>query len=216
MFPEPRPESLITVPCCSKCNSAFSKDDEHFRDVLCFREELSENPLVQQLNRSFIQRVDRPKSQGYFKYLQDRMGEADVETASGIYLGKMPTFYEDLGRINRVLERITKGLYRYCFGSVLMEGFDAEAYSEEYYLSLNPEHRQVFESMFHRQLVSEKWFVVVPDGFAYRYFKLTTNPAYSLWELRFYTKYFAFAVTLRTEEKGSKNEPIRYRPFVMV
>jgi hypothetical protein len=204
------------VPYCSHCNSAFSKDDEHFRDVLCLREELSDNPLVQQLNQSFLQRVDRPESQGYFNYLHNRMGEANIKTTSGIHLSKMPTYYEDLGRINCVLERITKGLYRYCLGNVLMDGFDAEAYPEEYYLSLNSEHRQIFENIFHKQLVNEEWFVVVPNGFSYKYYKLIKNPAYTLWQFLFYKKYFAFAITLKTEEKGNKNEPIKYRPFIMI
>jgi hypothetical protein len=34
-FPEPRPSNLITVPCCARCNHAFSKDDEAVRTWLC-------------------------------------------------------------------------------------------------------------------------------------------------------------------------------------
>src|SRR5437016_4846066 len=31
LFPRPRPSSLVTVPCCEKCNNRFSKHDEYFR-----------------------------------------------------------------------------------------------------------------------------------------------------------------------------------------
>jgi hypothetical protein len=70
------------------------------------------------------------------------MGEATVTTASGIYLGRKATFNVDFGRIKRVLERITKGLYCHCFGNKLIEGFDANAYPQEYFTSLEPEPKQ--------------------------------------------------------------------------
>lgn len=33
-FPPPRPSNLITVPCCQRCNVAYSVDDDYFRLVL--------------------------------------------------------------------------------------------------------------------------------------------------------------------------------------
>jgi hypothetical protein len=31
LFPEPRPNNLITVPCCRSCNQSYSLDDEAMR-----------------------------------------------------------------------------------------------------------------------------------------------------------------------------------------
>ena len=214
MFPKPRPASLITVPCCSNCNSSFSKDDEHLRDVLSFREELSDNPFVKQLNRSIPRRFDRSQSQGYFNYLHARMGEETVKTTSGIYLGRKATFNIDLTRIERVLERITKGLYCHCFGNKLMEGFDADVYTQEYFLSLKPEDEEGFRFIFQNNLANEQWFVVVPNGFEYKY-KALPNPAYTVWIFRFYSKYSGFAITLKEKERQNKNEPITYRPCII-
>ena len=37
IFPKPRPSGLITVRSCKKCNCGSSRDDEHFRMMLCLR-----------------------------------------------------------------------------------------------------------------------------------------------------------------------------------
>jgi len=103
MFPKPRPAALITVPSCSSCNSSFSKDDEYLRDVLSFREELSDNPFVKQLNKTVPRRFARSQSQGYFNYLHACIGEETVKTKSGIYWGSKTTFDVDILRIERVL-----------------------------------------------------------------------------------------------------------------
>jgi len=216
MLPKPRSASLITVPSCSICNSSFSKDDEYLRDFLSFREELSDNPFVKELNKTVPRRFDRPESQGYFNYLHARMGEENVKTTSGIYLGIKATFLVDLSRINRVLERMVRGLYRHCFGKKLTAGLDAEVYPQEYFLSLEPQHKENFRAIFQNKLANEQWSVVVPDGFDYKY-KALPNPAHTVWMFRFYSKYYGFGITLKEEEKKAQNkdETITFRPFIM-
>jgi hypothetical protein len=216
LFPKPRPSSLITVPTCSSCNNSYSKDDEYLRDVLSFREELSDNPFITQLNKAIPRRFDPSRSEGYFKYIHGRMGEESVKTKSGIYLGVKTTFYEDLSRIQRVLERVTKGLYRHCTGNKLAEGFDALVYTQEYFLSLEQEPEKNFRYIFQNSLADQEWVTVVPSGFDYK-FKALANPGYTLWMLRFYLKYYGFAVTLKEAEKEQQkgNKPVTYRPCIM-
>ena len=217
LFPKPRPGSLITVPSCFACNSSFSKDDEHLRDVLSFREELSDNPFVEKQIESIFRGFDRSQSQGYLNYLHSRMGEEAVRTTSGIYLGLKATFNVDLTRIERVLRRITKGLYRHCFRNKLMEGCEAHVYTLEYFLSLEPEHDRIFRSIFQNNLANEEWFVVVPNGFEYKQ-KALQNPATTVWMFRFYSKYYGFAITLKEEDQGTqeKSKPITYRRYIMM
>jgi hypothetical protein len=215
MFPRPRPSTLITVPCCTDCNSSFSIDDEHFRDVLTFREELYNNSFVKKLIDSFPKRLARPQAEGYFNYLYERMGEETVKTTSGIYLGRKATFTANLKRVHRVIERITRGLYFYCFGNKLMEGFDPQAYTQEYFLDLDPEHQSTFRSIFQSNMANEQWIVVVPNGFEFKY-KATNNPAYTVWMFRFYSKYYGFAVTLKQEERKQGYESKTYPPFIMI
>lgn len=186
LFPKPRPSSLITVPSCSSCNKSYSKDDEYLRDVLSFREELSDNPFIKQLNKAIPRRFDPSRAEGYFKYIHRRMGEEAVKTRAGIYLGVKATFNEDLSRIQRVLERMAKGLYRHCIGNKLMDGFDALVYTQEYFLSLEQEHEKNFRCIFQNNLADQEWLTVVPDSFDYK-FKVLAKPGYTLWMLRFYS-----------------------------
>ena len=98
----------------------------------------------------------------------------------------------------------------------MTEGFDALVYTQEYFLSLEPHNEENFRSIFQSSLANEKWFVVVPTGFDYKY-RTLPNPAYTVWMFCFYSKYYGFAITLKQEEKEAqnKNEPITYRPCIM-
>jgi hypothetical protein len=97
-----------------------------------------------------------------------------------------------------------------------MEGFDAQAYTQEYFLSLRPEYEENFRSIFQSNLANQEWFEMLPNGFEYK-FKALANPAYTVWMFRFYSKYYGFAITLKEGEKErqNKNEPITYRPCII-
>jgi hypothetical protein len=57
-FPTPRPDNLLTVPCCESCNKIYGKDDERARNLLTSLEATEHHEgIIKQLagkrNRSF-------------------------------------------------------------------------------------------------------------------------------------------------------------------
>lgn len=40
-FPDPKPDNLITVPCCTKCNNSYAADEEAFRLFISVAEGVS-------------------------------------------------------------------------------------------------------------------------------------------------------------------------------
>jgi hypothetical protein len=196
MFPKPTPAlmPLVTVPCCQVCNLSFCKDDEYLRDVITFRDELSDNPLVKQLNETVSKRFARTEAQGYFNSMHKSFGEEPIYTIDGIYLETKVTFDYDRSRIHKALERIVRGLYRIQTGIKLSDGFDVQVYTPEDSLSLKEEISSVIQT-----LPNKERFVVVPNGFNYIYYCLPSYPVYTGWKLCFYLKYDVFAITRKTK-----------------
>jgi hypothetical protein len=106
-FPEPRPSNLITVPCCSRCNNSFSKDDEAVRTWLCAiigstpaGEWILQNKVVPGImTRSPAFREGFLSSMKDTKLLTEEDGLIDVVS-----------FTFDYDRVERFVVRITKGL----------------------------------------------------------------------------------------------------------
>jgi hypothetical protein len=193
MFPKPLPASLITVPCCKSCNSSFCKDDEYARDVITFREELSDNPLVMQLNKTVSKRFARTETQRYFDNMYTSFGEETLYTNNGIYLETKITFDYDRSRVENVLKRTVRGLYRHIRNGIkLSDEFDVQVYRHEDLLSLEDEYVSIFNI-----LTNKKSNIIISNGFEYTYHSLSSKPKYTVWKLCFYSKYDEFAITCR-------------------
>jgi hypothetical protein len=100
LFPEPRPSNLITVPSCRECNQSFMLDDEYFRLVIAD----ASNPKVSPENFDHL-----------LKAKQKLLGPKKFRSAKGLLLNRMDRsnglLAVDRHRVERVLERIVRGLF---------------------------------------------------------------------------------------------------------
>lgn len=101
-FPDPKPDNLITVPCCRKCNGSYSMDDEAFRAWIVAPENLSaaghwirENKVYQNTFKN------RPK---LVENIKLHMGEIEIDGK------KVDVLNFPADRANRFLIRLTKAL----------------------------------------------------------------------------------------------------------
>ena len=111
LFPEPRPSNMLTVPCCKKCNESFSKDDEYFRTVLVSHASVSSDPNVQAVNEKLLRSMRRPEAAAMASAIRKSLHVVDVTSRGGIYLGRSPAMMVNAGRINRITDRIARGLF---------------------------------------------------------------------------------------------------------
>src|SRR5258706_567449 len=51
---------LIEVPACFECNNGFAKDDEYFRTMLVFREDVREHPAAADAVQAAFRMLGRP------------------------------------------------------------------------------------------------------------------------------------------------------------
>lgn len=101
-FPDPKPDNLITVPCCAKCNSSYAKDDEAFRLFVSVAEGVSPAGAWIQENKALKGTLER--SPKLVEHIKSSMG---TQVRDGILVDTLSLPFE---RGNRFLVKLTKGL----------------------------------------------------------------------------------------------------------
>ena len=106
----PRPTQTRTVPSHKACNSAFSDDNEYFRDTLVFEEGAGKHPEVQKLRKGQIARKFEHRFASIEKVLNGSR-IVPIQTSSGLVVGSGPAFRLDRDRVDRVLHNVMKGIF---------------------------------------------------------------------------------------------------------
>jgi hypothetical protein len=108
-FPKPRPNDLITVPSCVRCNGGSSEDEEYFLNViLCDFRAITPAALAVRKGR-FDKRTPRRLKMAERILQNVRMD--DWRSGDGTILGRGPILKTERERLERVFEKITRGLY---------------------------------------------------------------------------------------------------------
>jgi hypothetical protein len=110
IFEEPRPSNLISVPCCEQCRQGQHDDDEFFRLFVCGLFHRNE-PAARLWTRKVVPRT--LKRGGRIAEMIDdlrRTATPIVITRSG-KPAEVTKFAVSQDAINRVILRITRGLY---------------------------------------------------------------------------------------------------------
>lgn len=185
LFPTPRPSNLIAVPSCLPCNRGASLDDEYFKLVVLLKEDAYDHPAVQQLLPSAYRSLTKPKKFKFAQAFYRSIEEIDVKTSAGLYLGKRPTYKVELFRLDRVAERVAKGLFYHEWKTRLPDSHKMIAYSETGLENIGTETknklRRISGPLFS---VPEK--VIGPDVFSYRFGRDESNIDCSFWLLSFF------------------------------
>ena len=117
LFPEPRPNNLITTEACRKCNEGFSKDDALFAVWLSASLARSNAGAWVWENKALMSILKRSPALAT-QFISDS-DKADVLTVAG--LAEVDILRIPQARLERVLVRSAKGLLR-----VLDPSFDYE------------------------------------------------------------------------------------------
>ena len=151
---------LITVPSCNECNAGFQKDEDFFRQfyvsMLMERSPEAKKLMDGEVSRS----ITRTPALGHQMFSQMKL--VDAYTKSGLYKGKM-TMYTisntDKLRINKVVNKIIKGLFFHEFGLVLPEDWVVKI------IWITPKVEE--ELNLDEMAKTPKWNVIKEDTFAY-------------------------------------------------
>lgn len=112
-------KNLITVPSCSACNKSFQKDEDFFRQFYVSML-MDRSPQAKELMENEISRsITRAPALGHQMFSQMELVD---HYKAGIYLGQKTAYKVsdlDRERINRVVNKIVKGLFFHEFEQTL-------------------------------------------------------------------------------------------------
>lgn len=187
IFLKPRPNDLITVPACRKCNSGNSKHDEEFRVFLSFQIGI-ENKATKKLWKDgalpTLDHNDRLRN-----FLIENSREIDLHTPAGIFLGKRHAVAVPMRGHNAVLRRTVRGLYFHHFGTIL---------GSHVSLRVVPIDNVPNEM---GSIIAQMEFASIANGtFCYRYCKDAESPLRSMWLLMFYQSYLVLVETRQNSQ----------------
>jgi len=174
IYVQTEPDDLITVPACRSCNNGTKLDDEYFR--LCVMTGGSNNAEVEQhiFDKLMPSLRRNPKLLAMF---MKGARTVDITTPSGIVIGQRHAFDFDRKRLQRIVEKIVKGLYWRNKGKRLGD----ECYVRDFVLT-----NQGDFGLPAFDFKSAKWEEVAGGDFRYQFIQVPQDDCLTGWSLEFY------------------------------
>ena len=185
LFPEPRPNNLITVPACANCNLSFAKDDEYFRTIISTLDVSESHPEAKKIwTVKVLASFLRPEGSGFRDLIRDSLIEVDHYSKGGILLGKRIAYRILMPRINRVIDRIIRGLYWSETKNILPASTGTNILMDPDIGDIEKKTNK--EIAFIEFLANLQETIIGNDIFSFRYHLFNDTPFASIWILIFY------------------------------
>jgi len=128
---KPYPTDIVKVPSCRSCNVGASLDDEYFKTIMVLKDGAGSHPEAVGIRDSVFRGFQMHQKLGFARSIVHGIRLVDVRTMAGLYLRPQAAFDVNLGRVDRVVARITRGLFWYHKRDRLPDQFDVAVCSEE-------------------------------------------------------------------------------------
>jgi len=178
----------IKAPACYDCNNKrYSRDEEYFLVAILAQATATSPTANRVLDRlAADHRSGRRRRIGLAVSLLEKVRPVEGHSPGGIYMGTGPGLEFDTDRVNRVLEKIVRGLFFHRFQRALPP--DARVVVE-----MKPEPEHLRSPLVAAALAQSPSFL--GDVFMHRVYTLPENPNCTSWALGFYDAVLAIAMT---------------------
>jgi hypothetical protein len=196
LWNKPRPSDLITVPSCSFCNSGASRDDEYFKSMMIFKDKAGSHAEAVAVRPSVFRGLEMPKKIGFARSLIKGIRPIRVQTPAGLHLGRRFVFDVDLSRLDRVVDRITRGLYWHHLRSRIPEEFEVAVFSEDGMRALGAPEIEWIQKDIVTPVLNSPLHSIGRGVMRYWYASASDKPDSSVWIYEFYddVKFVALVV----------------------
>jgi hypothetical protein len=176
------------VKSCRSCQRETFKDDEYFRNTIVLREDVYDHPAVKALLPTVWRSLSNSKARGLRQSFSKSVRMVNVVTPTGIYVESKPAMDVDLARLNRVASRILRGLFFKVTGSVLPDGYVAQAYQSSGFCPADPDVTAQFLAEIQNVIRRPQTISLGGNVFDCWRGHVEANPHISLWVMVFYKK----------------------------
>lgn len=195
LFPKPRPSNLVTVRSCDNCNCGAKKDDEYFRDILVFREDVGETEAGAKLWETVKRSLRRPEARRFRSSLAESMFDDFAESPGRVTVGTAAKIEFDADRMKRVLERTVKGLYFKHLGNPMPASDKLVVYFEQHF-DMFPDAVSEMLGEIVTYVTMQPRHTIGDDIFEYCYAPVADHPSSSAWAMRFYSSVYFLAINV--------------------
>jgi hypothetical protein len=198
LFGKPLPKNLITVPCCLDCNGKASRDDEYLRSVFALHGGLSNDPDVDKIRPAFERSLTNPQKVGFALALLGTVRDVYLRAPSGLYLGKGKAFSPDLSRLDKIMQRIAKGIFYHEMKTRLPDSYAIHIYPVSGLISIKDKRIKDINNVLLPQLIASGVKIIGEGVFAYAHVHESADKNVSMWLLVFYrtVSFYAFTVQI--------------------
>lgn len=194
---------LIKVPACVRCNVSFSKDDEYFRLALALRDDVYGHPDVKAIIPTIMRSLGKPEKIGFRVAFLGGLSQVHPRTLGGLILPKRGVYTVDPARLERVTQRITKGLYYHHRGHRLPVTHEAFAFSPPTLADMSQETYQMLKRTLLDPVGPEPNRTIGRQVFSYKFRFAEDDPDSSIWLYLFYGRIPFIGMTLRNDQVQS-------------
>ncbi len=195
-LPKVAQRDLVCVPACRTCNGNASKDDEYLCLILTLSREAGEHPVALRARESVLSALSNARKAGFRKAFSGSLRFVDQWTRSGILLGTEVGYKVDYVRVNRVMERIIRGLFFHETRTILPQDISVKI------VHFHPPAIRSEETVHRVAAITQQ---VLNDGqsrfigdsaFLYAFYTFDpAHPHHMAWVLAFYERLVFLAVT---------------------
>lgn len=177
----------VKVPSCRTCNGSMSADEEYFRSRLIPNVDIADSPEAREVMGTLLRSLGRPDHVGMARGFLKSVFMMPVHTPGGLYLGHARAYRPDEERMNRVLEKVVKGLFFDEMQRPLSPDFSVRVVWP-YMLEKNPqdEHIAKARALVHKLVAGPRRRFGNVFGYAAAA-PVREKPDHTVWLLMFYT-----------------------------
>ncbi len=193
---KPRPSDLIVVPSCELCNGGASKDDEYFKTMMVLKDRAGSHPEAVAIRESVFRGLTKPKKTGFTRRIMGSIRRLALRTPAGLHVGKVQGIDVDLARLDRVVIRVTRGLYWHHYGHVrLPNDHEVTVWSEDGLKGIKPSDALHLRSTLVDPVLTNPECSIGRDVLRYWY-ATGDHEHVTAWVLEFYgdVRFIAFTV----------------------
>ena len=203
LFGTPRPNNLISIPCCRDCNGDASKDDEYFKNALALRIDSYNHPDIQKILPSVIRSYKKDHKVGYRKSFFKTLRHVELRTPSGLYVGSTGAYNVEIERLDNVVLRIVLGLFYQVKGERLPDSYRPFTFSDWAFGNLAEPGKTDITNTLISPLSRKPRSIIGDNTFTYRFQFFDEDPNLSIWLLTFYEAIFYIGITLPKDIQAS-------------
>jgi hypothetical protein len=198
LYPKHLWSQLLKIPSCVPCNGGASKDDEYLRTMIGLSAKGERDEILKPISDAAVRALTNPDAPGFRQSILKGLEQTFILGPGGILV---PAIFGDvdLGRFDRVVERIIRAIFFTERGKSLPLNYRVVNYSAEG-MKVMPREAAIPLMAFIDSVTEEEPKMIGGPQFLYWSRYEATDPNQSMWVIVIHRHHFFIGWTLKEQD----------------